>query len=123
MTIPQLYYALDDQHLRANVKGFAPSVDRAIINQSNQQRAFGKNPVRLDIPANSLKMRFDTLDDSVAYLWRIMGPDSPMRMMPYDEKRCEVMVRFFDVLGNEVLGVLSELTRPQYHKLLEQYKG
>jgi hypothetical protein len=122
MRIPALYFALNSESNKANLRGFAPQEDRLLIVDEIHRRAFGKNRVFLDIPTYATKLPFESLADAVAYVQMMMGPNTFLVTRPYDVGMREVMVSIVDVRGEPVLGIVSGLTTYQYNKLLEEYK-
>ncbi|QXO09574.1 hypothetical protein pEaSNUABM11_00150 [Erwinia phage pEa_SNUABM_11] len=122
MSIPDLYFSLESESHKANVKGFAPQATRIIINNEIHRRAFGKQEVTLQLPEYSMNLPFMSLDDLIEYLRMMASPSSRIDMTPYDINQREIMASIIDCNGKQVLSVISGLNFVQYRNLLEQYK-
>lgn len=122
LTVPEMYFAVKDPHLRGNIKGFASREDKAIINERNDRIIFGRNTVLLSIAGRS-PLRFDHLEEAVDYLRRIAKPGTLLEMFPYDNTHHSALFSLTDVKGEQVMGVLSDLSKIQFQKIMERFKG
>lgn len=122
MSVPDLYFAVKDPYLRGNIKGFAGRDAKAIINEKNDRLIFGRNAVLIAIPDRA-NLRFEHLEEGVEYLREMAMPGTPLKMFPHDIKQHSVMFSLTDVKGDTVLGVITQLSKVQFEKILERFKG
>lgn len=122
MSVPDLYFAVKDPHLRGNIKGFAGTEAKVIINERNDRLIFGRNAVLVSMPDRG-NLRFENLEEGIDHLRRMAKPDTPIKMFPHDVKQHSVMFSLADVKGETVLGVITQLSKAQFEKLLERFKG
>lgn len=122
MSVPDLYFAVKDPYLRGNIKGFAGQEARIIINERNDRLIFGRNAVLVSMPDRG-NLRFEHLEEGIDHLRRMAKPDTLIKMFPHDIKEHTVMFSLTDVKGDAALGVISQLSKAQFEKLLERFKG
>lgn len=122
MSVPDLYFAVKDPHLRGNIKGFAGTEAKVIINERNDRLIFGRNAVLISIPDRG-NLRFEHLEEGVDYLREMAKPGTLLKMFPHDIKQHSVMFSLTDVKGDTVLGVITQLSKAQFEKILERFKG
>jgi len=123
MSIPDIYFGLQSESHKANVRGFAPKEDQLLIGTLIHKRAFGLLPVYLEVPSKKMKVEHESLAQLLDWLRLSAKSPQAIWMKPHDMERKHILVSYRDVAGNVVLGIISNLNIVQYDKLLEQYGG